>query len=178
MGLEYDFVKVLDFGLVKSKQRAQDDTIVTLDHSTTGTPAYMAPEIILGDAEVDRRADVYALGCVAYYLLTGQLVFEADTPMKMLMQHLNAPPLPPSQRTELAIPRELDELVLSCLDKNPDRRPQNAQELFNLACGCHSCDGWNQAHAVQWWQNHLPEFTGPLTLDQPPAERPAGVVTV
>jgi hypothetical protein len=97
--------------------------------------------------------------------------------MKMLMQHLNAQPLPPSQRTELAIPRELDQLVLACLDKNPDRRPQNAEELFHMACGCHSCDGWSQAYAAQWWKAHLPEFTGPLTLDAPPAERAAGVVT-
>ena len=106
---------------------------MTIDHTTTGTPAYMAPEIILGEGEVDRRADVYALGCVAYYLLTGQLVFEADTPMKMLMQHLHAQPVPPSQRTEVPIPRELDELVLACLEKDPDRRPQNAEELFRMA---------------------------------------------
>ena len=68
----------------------------------------MAPEIILGETDVDRRADVYALGCVAYFLLTGQLVFEADTPMKMLMQHVQARPVPPSQRTELPMPPELD----------------------------------------------------------------------
>ena len=90
----------------------------------------MAPEIILGETDVDRRADVYALGCVAYYLLTGQLVFEADTPMKMFMQHVQAQPVPPSQRTELPIPRELDELVLACLEKDPDKRPQDAEELF------------------------------------------------
>ena len=102
MGLEYDFVKVLDFGLVKYRDRgSMQQSFMTLDHQTTGTPAYMAPEIILGEAEVDRRADVYALGCVAYYLLTGQLVFEADTPMKMLMQHVQSVPLPPSKRTEL-----------------------------------------------------------------------------
>ena len=63
-----------------------------MDQSTTGTPAYMAPECILGDADVDRRADVYALGCVAYFVLTGSLVFEADSSMKMLMQHLHAQP--------------------------------------------------------------------------------------
>ena len=80
----------------------------------------MAPEIILGEADVDRRADVYALGCVAYYLLTGQLVFEADTPMKMLMQHVHAKPVPPSQRTELPIPRELDELVLVVPREGPE----------------------------------------------------------
>ena len=80
MGLDYDFVKVLDFGLVKirTRARAPPTALTTLDHTTTGHPAYMAPECILGNADVDRRADVYALGCVAYYLLTGELVFEAD----------------------------------------------------------------------------------------------------
>jgi eukaryotic-like serine/threonine-protein kinase len=178
MGLEYDFVKVLDFGLVKANRSTGADTIVTIDHTTTGTPAYMAPEIILGEAEVDRRADVYALGCVAYFLLTGQLVFEADTPMKMLLQHLHAQPLPPSQRTEVPIPRELDELVMACLDKNPDRRPQNAEELFHMACGCRTCDGWNQPQAAEWWKVHLPELTGPLTLGVPREAPTAEMVTV
>ena len=163
MGLEYDFAKVLDFGLVKVKQSRNTDTLTTLQHTTSGTPAYMAPETILGDAEVDRRADVYALGCVAYFLLTGQLVFEADTSMKVLMHHLNTPPIPPSQRTELPIPRELDELVLACLQKDPARRPQNAGELFRMAYDCRACEGWNADAAEAWWQAHLPELTGPLT---------------
>ena len=165
MGLEYDFVKVLDFGLVKVRDRVGGlETLVTMDHTTTGTPAYMAPEIIVGEADVDRRADVYALGCVAYFLLTGQLVFEADTPMKMLMQHVHARPVPPSQRTELRIPRELDELVLACLEKDPRARPQNAEELFRMAVGCKTCETWEQSNARGWWQTHLPELTGPLTL--------------
>jgi serine/threonine-protein kinase len=163
MGLDYDFVKVLDFGLVKMNGVPKTgETLATLDHTTTGTPAYMAPETILGDVDVDRRADVYALGCLAYFVLTGQLVFDADTPMRMLLQHLNTKPVPPSQRTELAIPRELDELVLQCLEKDPDRRPQDAGELFRLACGCHACDGWTQEMAERWWSVHLPEYTGPL----------------
>jgi serine/threonine-protein kinase len=164
MGLDYDFAKVLDFGLVKVKQGRSGDTLSTIDHTTTGTPAYMAPETILGDAEVDRRADVYALGCVAYYLLTGELVFDADTSMKMLMHHLNTPPVPPSQRTELPIPRELDELVLACLQKDPNRRPQNAGELFRMAYNCRACEGWNPETAAAWWEAHLPELTGPLAV--------------
>jgi serine/threonine-protein kinase len=104
---------------------------------------------------------------VAYYLLTGQLVFEADTPMKMMLQHVQAQPVPPSQRTELDIPRELDELVLACLQKDPDKRPQNAEQLFALACRCQSCDTWDQELARHWWQTHLPEFTGPLTVEEP-----------
>jgi len=162
MGLEYDFAKVLDFGLVKVKRGRSGDTLSTIDHTTTGTPAYMAPETILGEVEVDRRADVYALGCVAYYLLTGQLVFEADTSMRMLMHHLNTPPVPPSQRTELPIPRELDEIVLACLQKDPTKRPQNAGELFRMAYNCRACEGWDATAAEAWWQVHVPELTGPL----------------
>ena len=169
MGLEYDFVKVLDFGLVKFSRHAGDsDVLETLDRTTTGTPAYMAPEIILGDVDIDRRADVYALGCVAYYLLTGQLVFEADSSMKMLMQHLHAQPVPPSQRTELPIPRPLEDLVMACLQKDPNRRPQDAQELFRLACECRGCEGWTQDRAREWWVIHMREFTGPLTIQGAP----------
>jgi serine/threonine-protein kinase len=164
MGLEYDFAKVLDFGLVKIKSGRGGDTLSTIEHTTSGTPAYMAPEAILGEADVDRRADVYALGCVAYYLLTGELVFEADTSMKMLMHHLNTPAVPPSQRTELPIPRELDELVLACLQKDPERRPQNAGELFRMAHNCHAGDAWDADAAEGWWRIHLPELTGPLTV--------------
>jgi serine/threonine-protein kinase len=167
MGLEYDFVKVLDFGLVKLNGRAVGQTLMTLDHTTTGTPAYMAPEIILGEAMVDRRADVYAVGCVAYYLLTGQLVFEGDTPMKMMLQHVQAQPIPPSERSELPIPRELDDIVMACLQKDPDKRPQNAEELFHIATRCDACEAWTQAAARAWWEHHLPEMTGPLILGEP-----------
>jgi serine/threonine-protein kinase len=166
MGLDYDFVKVLDFGLVKLNRRgAAQQTLLTMDHRTTGTPAYMAPEIILGDAAVDRRADVYAFGCVAYYLLTGQLVFEADTPMKMLLHHVQTKPIPPSQRSELPIPRELDDLVLACLEKDPAKRPQDAEELLRLAYSCKACEGWTDAAARAWWQMHLPDLTGPLAIE-------------
>jgi eukaryotic-like serine/threonine-protein kinase len=165
MGLDYDFVKVLDFGLVKVKGPARDmETLATLDHTTSGTPAYMAPETILGETTVDRRADVYALGCVAYYLLTGQLVFEADSPMKMFVQHLQAQPIPPSQRSELPIPPELDAFVLTCLEKDPDKRPQSARELFEIACASCSATGWTNDHAQAWWQAHLPELTTDLQM--------------
>ena len=171
MGLEYDFIKVLDFGLVKVHARSPvQETMLTSNLTTTGTPAFMAPEVILGQSDVDRRADVYALGCVAYYLLTGQLVFEADTPMKMLMHHVQTPPIPPSQRTELNIPRELDELVMACLEKDPDKRPQDAGLLFEMACRCSMGGGWDNATARRWWEAHLMELTGPLTLSDAQTE--------
>jgi serine/threonine protein kinase len=170
MGLEYDFVKVLDFGLVKFKESSMEETLLTAGHTTTGTPAYMAPEIVVGDRDVDRRADVYALGCVAYYLLTGQLVFEAATPMKMFLQHVQTPPTPPSQRTELPIPREVDDLVLACLEKDPNRRPQDAQELLRMVQKCRSRDNWDADQAKGWWEKHLLELTGPLALPQRPSD--------
>ncbi|HSK10959.1 MAG TPA: serine/threonine-protein kinase [Vicinamibacterales bacterium] len=170
MGLDYDFVKVLDFGLVKfGDQASMRRTMLTADHVTTGTPAYMAPEVILGDAEIDRRADVYALGCVAYWMLTGQLVFEADTPMKMFVEHLHAAPIPPSQRTELPIPRELDALIMRCLEKDPDRRPRDAGELLAMARECRACDAWDNDVAREWWELHLSELTQTLTLAVPAA---------
>ena len=167
MGLDYDFVKVLDFGLVKVHAPTKGQALMTLAHTTTGTPAYMAPEIVLGEANVDRRADVYALGCVTYYLLTGELVFEADTPMKMMMQHVQARPIPPSERTELPVPPELDALVLACLQKDPNERPQNAEELLHLANRCGVREPWTQDSAKTWWERHLPDMTRPLTLGEP-----------
>jgi len=171
MGLEYDFAKVLDFGLVKIKASSargdESQTLATRENSTPGTPAYMAPEVILGDSEVDRRADVYSLGCVTYFLLTGELVFEADTSMKMLMQHLHAQPTPPSERTELLVPRELDELVLACLQKDPRHRPQDAGELYQMACRVHIRDEWSSDEAKRWWRAHLPQLSGPLKVSEP-----------
>jgi serine/threonine-protein kinase len=164
-GLDYDFAKVLDFGLVKIRKRPNtDDSLITMAQGPTGTPAYMAPECILGDVEVDRRADVYALGCVAYFALTGSLVFEADNSLKMLMQHLHTQPTRPSERTELPIPRELDDLIMACLQKDPALRPQNAGELLNMAYGCHCNDSWGQKEARDWWQVHLPQLTGSVTM--------------
>ena len=129
-GLQFDFVKVLDFGL--ARDRRPDGVHLTRDTSEriTGTPAYMAPEVILGATQVDPRVDIYALGCVAYFLLTGQLVFEGTTPMKTLLKHVEEVPVPPSQRTEVTVPPVLDALILQCLEKDPRRRPRDAQAVL------------------------------------------------
>jgi serine/threonine-protein kinase len=180
MGIEYDFVKVLDFGLVKFEEpQVMERTLLTGAHMTTGTPAFMAPEIILEGA-VDQRADVYAVGCVAYFLLTGQLVFAADTPMKMFIQHLQGRPVPPSQRTELPIPKEIDELVLACLEKDPSKRPQNAEELLRAIDRCRTRTPWNHEAARLWWEQHLPELTRPLGLagDRAPIAPPVPATRV
>ena len=174
MGLDYDFIKVLDFGLVKFHQTVELDnrtqTLMTAAHTTIGTPAYMPPEIILGRSDVDRRADVYALGCVAYYMLTGHLVFEGATPMEALVNHVHTPPVPPSQRSELRIPPELDAIVMQCLEKDPEKRPQDANELRRLLHDCQVCNAWSSARARAWWQVHLPDLAGPLTFADEPVE--------
>jgi serine/threonine-protein kinase len=161
MGLQYDFVKVLDFGIAKM-QYAGDipDPRLTV-HQVTGTPGYMAPETLLGEVDVDRRADIYALGCVAYHLLTGQLVFEADTPMKVLIRHLHDAPMPPSQLTELPVPKELDDLILRCLEKDPGLRPQDALDVAARARRCRVRTQWDGDHARAWWESHLPELCDP-----------------
>jgi len=163
-GLDYDFVKVLDFGLVKfNGRRSLEPAESGRFHKTTGTPAFMAPEIILG-AEIDQRVDVYAIGCVAYYLLTGQPVFEATTPRDLFAMHLQAVPVPPSHRTEMPISRELDALVLACLAKDPRHRPQDAAAVLEMLAHCRSSEPWDSEVARNWWERHLVELSGPLAV--------------
>jgi eukaryotic-like serine/threonine-protein kinase len=129
VGRHHDFVKVLDFGLVKSfAGTKQEDSMASIANMALGTPAYMAPEMVHGDA-VDGRADLYSLGCVAYYLLTGHLVFEGETAIQTILLHVQGEPVPPSQRTENPVPQALERLVLACLAKNPSDRPASAAEL-------------------------------------------------
>jgi serine/threonine-protein kinase len=152
LGLRYDFVKVLDFGLVKqlaSPSPNEEQLLVTAVGLTPGTPAYMAPEMALGE-EFDGRADIYALGCVAYFLLTGLLVFEAMDAMQMVAKHLRADPTPPSRRTGTKIPASLDRAVLACLAKSPVDRPRDAGELARLLAAV-EVEPWTEERARSWW---------------------------
>jgi serine/threonine-protein kinase len=161
MGLEHDFVKVLDFGLVKREHQGNATSAITMmtdDAEIVGTPAYMAPEVILGSAEVDRRADVYALGCVAYFMLTGERVFSAPTRIKLLMEHVSTQPTPPSLRTtRWNIPKEIDELVLACLQKDPNQRPDDANQVSQMLDDI-KLRPWDQNSAQRWWETHLPQL--------------------
>jgi eukaryotic-like serine/threonine-protein kinase len=155
VGLRHDFVKVLDFGLVKAVgPAAGEDSMATAAGLTPGTPAYMAPEMALGET-VDGRADLYALGCVAYYLLTAQLVFEAGSAFQLISKHIQQPPVPPSQRTELEISPELDQVVLACLAKRPEDRPQSAAELDRMLADI-EVEPWSEEDATRWWRTHQP----------------------
>ncbi len=173
MGLDYDFIKVLDFGLVKfnvDESAARTQTMMTAALGTMGTPAYMAPEIIMARGEIDRRADVYALGCVAYFILTGQRVFDGNTPMQALIDHVHTVPTPPSRRSTLLIPPELDDIVMQCLEKDPAKRPQDAMKLGRMLDTCQTCNAWSSAKGAEWWRMNLPDLAAPLTfLDEPSA---------
>jgi serine/threonine-protein kinase len=156
LGPDFDFVKVLDFGLVKHGAEHPAATELTMAGHTSGTPAYMAPEMALGKADIDGRADLYALGCVAYYLLTGQQVFTGETPVATILQHVRETPAPPSSRTEIAIPAGLEALILSCLAKNPADRPSCASELSARLSASVPGDPWTRHDAREWWESHHP----------------------
>ena len=161
-GEDYDFVKVLDFGIVKAihepgtAEAAPTLTALTAEHVVRGTPAFIAPEQALGGRPVDHRADIYGTGCLTYWLLTGQLVFTGDTPMQLLIQHAQAMPEPPSARTELPIPKELDAIVLACLAKDPSDRPQTARELARRLEAVPVKGEWTPELARAWWETHQP----------------------
>jgi eukaryotic-like serine/threonine-protein kinase len=162
LGLAVDFVKVLDFGLVKAMGEGdRSATLLTAPDSTTGTPAFIAPELVRGDGVVDHRVDIYALGCVAYWLLTGQLVFEAPNALQMMYQHANSDPVPPSRRSELEIPAALDTVILACLAKHPDDRPHSAAELSRRLAAAVDDEAWGEERAHRWWDRHHPEAGKP-----------------
>jgi eukaryotic-like serine/threonine-protein kinase len=157
-GEDHDFVKVLDFGLAKVVHEASSaaQTFITKPNLIQGTPAFIAPEQALASTNVDIRADIYSTGCVAYWLLTGQLVFTGDTPMQLLLAHAQTPPEPPSSRTEMPIPQDLEAVVLSCLAKNPEDRPKSPRHLLQRLDAVAFRQPWTDERAREWWKLHLP----------------------
>jgi len=155
-GREVDWVKVLDFGMVKHRGETGDaDPKLTADNVVGGTPAYMAPEQALGEA-VDGRADLYALGCVAYWLLTGHQAFQGRTPMETMMKHVHGTAERPSTRTELPIPPALEDAIMALLAKDPAARPQTADDLAARLHAINVDPPWTPERAAQWWDLHYP----------------------
>jgi serine/threonine-protein kinase len=168
LGIERDFAKVLDFGLVKNVS-PKESMRLTIDGTSAGTPAYMAPEVAMGEPNIDGRVDLYGLGCVAYFLLTGVPVFDEKTPTAAALAHVQKPPTPPSQRTELPVPPELEQIILQCLAKKPDDRPHSAQELGRMLTRCAGVAGWDQETAARWWETYLPSSSSYRVVRQPQA---------
>ena len=161
LAFEPDFLKVLDFGLVRHTAIESvgdpSEEALTRTGLLAGTPSYMAPEMAMGDRKVDGRADLYALGCVAYKLLTGRMVFEEQNLVATLFAHVHKEPAPPSAVTELPVPPDLDDLVLACLAKDPAERPQSAEELAARLREIEFPRPWTRERAGEWWRTHMPE---------------------
>ena len=155
-GREVDFVKVLDFGLVKHRAAPPDDDKLTGEHVAGGTPAFMSPEQAVADQDADGRSDLYSLGCVAYWLLTGTTVFKGRTPLETMMMHVHRVPEPPSQRSGRAISAELEALVLACLAKDPEDRPPSADELGARLAALPLAEQWTPERAREWWDRERP----------------------
>lgn len=152
IGRDFDFVKVLDFGLVKSQTPTGPPELgLTAPNMVAGTPAYLSPETAMSEP-VDHRTDVYSLGCVGYWMLTGRQVFKAQSAMQMVLQHVQTPPEPPSRRSVFPIPEELEEIVLACLAKRPSARPLSVWELADRLAQCEVEPPWTPEDARQWWE--------------------------
>jgi eukaryotic-like serine/threonine-protein kinase len=149
-GAEPDVVKVLDFGLVKSLDDAAPGKQGGSDLS--GTPLYMSPEAIQTPESVDARSDLYAVGAVGYYLLTGKTVFDARTLGELCQQHISAQPMAPSQRVGHTISAELEHAILACLEKSRAKRPQTARDLAAMLERVVS--NWSLEDAESWWSRH------------------------
>jgi eukaryotic-like serine/threonine-protein kinase len=176
-----DVVKVLDFGLVKEVRGG--DAALTADDVLTGTPHYMAPEAITSPQDVDARSDLYALGAVGYWLLSGHTLFEGKNIVEVCSHHLHSTPVPPSKRGERELPADLEALVLACLAKDPAERPADAAALHDRLGACAAAAAWTAAEARRWWDEHgealvkrhvtEPSGTRPLTIGVDLAARKA-----
>lgn len=156
LGADVDFVKVLDFGLVKGPDRVElGDSDLTGHTFVAGTPAYAAPEMTQRE-EVDGRADLYSLGCVGYWLLTGTPVFRSKTPLSLIVDHVKEPPEPPSSRLEGGVPADLEAVVMRCLEKSPPARYASAAELDHALARCAASTDWLQSDAFAWWNAYEP----------------------
>jgi serine/threonine-protein kinase len=160
LGTEFDYAKVLDFGVVKEQQASQDATMLSNPGMVQGTPAFMPPEIVMGEARIDGRADLYSLACTAYWVLTAHTIFDATTPSQMLLQHVQARPIPPSERSELSIPRQLEAILMMCLEKDPANRPASALQLDQQLAQVRCEAAWTNERAREWWETHAPEIIG------------------
>ncbi len=154
-GRDVDVIKVLDFGLAtKPVAERIPDARVTHEGTIIGTPAYMAPEQVLGDATIDGRADLYTLGLVAWFLLTGRDVFQATSATQVMFAHVHVEPEAPSLHAKMPIPPELEAVILKCLAKKREDRPATAEVLANALRAIPFATPWTRERALAWWATH------------------------
>ncbi len=159
LGGMFDVAKLLDFGLVKAVD-AKREAGLTAANAVMGTPLYMSPETVAGSDKVDARSDLYSLGCVGYFLLTGTTVFTGDSLAEVFRKHTSAAPVPPSQRLRRSVEPTLEMLILRCLAKSPEDRPGSAEEIAEELAKCESASGWSSAAARAWWTQRQAKTTG------------------
>ena len=152
LGGKCDFAKVLDFGLVKLTA-TPDAPQLTADYTVSGTPQYMSPEQATATKDVDGRADIYSLGAILYFMLTGRPPFEGTNPTELMIAHARDPVVPPS-RHRPEIPADLEAVVVKCLAKKPDDRYPDARSLAAALAACTSAGDWDDEMADQWWIDH------------------------
>lgn len=153
----FDVVKLLDFGLAKPTMEKNIDTQLTLAGTVTGSPLFMSPEQASGEDTVDARSDIYSLGTVMYYMLTGQPPFVSDNPLKVMIAHASQEVVPPRQ-LNADLPAGLEEVVLRCLEKDPEHRFQDVASLRVALRELVVEDQWTSELAAQWWScNGCPE---------------------
>jgi eukaryotic-like serine/threonine-protein kinase len=169
-GGEPDVVKVLDFGLVKA---LDDERLMSMtqQRSLTGTPLYMSPEAIQMPNSVDARSDLYAVGAVGYYLLTGGPVFDAENVMELCRKHVDAQPISPSERMRTEVPPALENALLACLDKSRAKRPQTARDLAQMISRCPEATAWSIEDADVWWGRHERGLANATSMGTPTASR-------
>ena len=147
-----DIVKVLDFGLVKDVGGSQD---LSMANAITGSPAYMSPEAIQTPDDVDARSDIYAVGTVGYVLITGTNVFSGTTALSICSQHIYEAPTHPADRLGGRMDPKLASVIMQCLEKEPQARPQSAAALASALAGCETAGTWTQADARRWWEEFI-----------------------
>ena len=147
----YDVAKLLDFGLVKPLIDDTESVQLTVEGTITGSPLFLSPEQATGDTKPDARSDIYALGAVAYYLLTGRPVFEETKPIKLILAHAQQQVVPPSHHQD-GLPQELERIVLRCLAKSPADRYQTVEELAQELAACEGSGDWGPEQAAKWWK--------------------------
>ena len=157
----HDFVKVLDFGLAK-KVSVDGDVGLTRAGSLFGTPTCFAPEGFVGVESLDGRADIYSMGCVLYWMLTGEPVFPGVRAMEVIMDHVKKVPVPPIDRAIVSVPRSLSDIAMTCLEKDPGHRFQTFDELAAALESAPVTPPWDRTRARAWWYAHPAE---PPTLE-------------
>jgi serine/threonine-protein kinase len=159
-GKVYDVAKLLDFGLVKNFGAEDDSLKLTRDGAFTGSPAFMSPEQAAGSEHLDARSDIYNVGAVAYFLITGRLPFERQSTLQMLHAHANEPFVPVDE-FKTAVAGDLQAVIVRCLEKDPHSRYQDARSLDKALAACECAREWTAERAEEWWQRHADDAVPP-----------------